>query len=181
MPFLIYYHTKPLTTPVLSCVAHGPALSPKLLLPTVFAQAAPVSGASDARTPPHSQARAAAKLALAASAPSVAAAPWPLRPAPSALSIPLEAPVVRSLSERTERELDRRQRVERYRQKRRDRAFVKKIRYEARDPRPCPTLPPTPPRCHPPRHAARPTACPWCFEVLTGSILYYYYYWIRTN
>lgn len=38
----------------------------------------------------------------------------------------------RSLAEIRERELDRRARVERYRQKRRERAFVKKIRYEVR-------------------------------------------------
>lgn len=38
----------------------------------------------------------------------------------------------RSLNEIRERELDRRARVERYRQKRRDRAFSKKIRYEVR-------------------------------------------------
>ena len=42
-----------------------------------------------------------------------------------------EAPQ-RSAAEIAVRELDRRQRVERYRQKRRDRAFVKKIRYEVR-------------------------------------------------
>lgn len=38
----------------------------------------------------------------------------------------------RSFAELHERELHRRARVERYRQKRRERAFTKKIRYEAR-------------------------------------------------
>lgn len=80
----------------------------------------------------------------------VCAAYVPLKLEP-AISVPVKAPLLaqlavlrpylpvisagcvpggRSLAEIRERELDRRARVERYRQKRRERAFTKKIRYE---------------------------------------------------